>query len=94
MTRARVLKWMTVVVYCLWVLPALSQAGQVVTPELRQWAQQTIQQEKDLKTRSSADALAVLYFDNRSGVAALDPLQKGLTVMLISDLARLQIMRP
>ena len=92
MTHARVFKWMTVVVFCLWAAPALAHAGQVVTPELRQWAHQAIEQEKSLNVQPKADAMAVLYFNNRSGDAALNPLQKGLTVMLISDLARLQIM--
>jgi TolB-like protein len=72
-------------------MSASTNAGQVVTPELRQWAQQAIEQEKNLNVPSSADAMAVLYFHNRSGMAELNPLQKGLTVMLISDLSRLEI---
>src|SRR5215470_10133202 len=37
--------------------------------------------------------LAISYFDNNTGDAALDPLQKGLADMLITDLSGVQAVR-
>jgi TolB-like protein len=64
-----------------------SWAGQVVTKETRDWAQQTLQEEKSLQAAMARNTLAVLYFKNRSGQEELDPLQKGIALMLITDLS-------
>ena len=72
------------------VLAAVSaRAGQVITPEQKQWAGQAVQQEKRLAAMTKPNTIAVLNFRNLSEDRSLDPLQKGLTVMLISDLAKL-----
>jgi len=73
---------------CLLLCTTVS-AGQVVTDELRQWAKQAIAEEQTLNTESSANSLAVLYFHNQSNNPDWNPLQKGLAVMLITDLAKL-----
>ena len=62
--------------------------GQVITPELREWARKTIQEEKRVTAAAGINTLMVLYYRNTSGDRALDPLQKGLTLMLISDLSQ------
>ena len=69
---------------------ALAQAGQVITQEERAWARQILTQEKALGKRKTQNSLVVLYFNNRSGREELTPLQKGLTVMLIRDLAEVK----
>ncbi len=69
---------------------ALAQAGQVITQEERAWARQILTQEKALGKRKTQNSLVVLYFNNRSGREDLTPLQKGLTVMLIRDLAKVK----
>jgi TolB-like protein len=69
---------------------ALAQAGQVITQEERAWARQILTQEKALGKRKTQNSIAVLYFNNRSGREDLTPLQKGLTVMLIRDLAKVE----
>ena len=72
-------------------LPAPCWAGQFVTQELRTWAKGAVQQEASLKTQSSGKrTLAVLYFNNKTGWAELKPVQKGLAIMLITDLTRLK----
>jgi TolB-like protein len=81
--------WMALVVFLFGTMTSLAGAGQIVTPDLRQWAQNAIQHEKQLETTSKPHTVAVLYFQNLSGQPQLDPYQKGLTVMLISDLSRL-----
>jgi TolB-like protein len=43
--------------------------------------------------RAATPTIAVSYFDNNTGDAALDPLQKGLADMLITDLAGIQAIR-
>ncbi|MBU0909847.1 MAG: hypothetical protein KJ717_09780, partial [Proteobacteria bacterium] len=70
--------------------PTLTKAGQVVTEDLRNWARDAIAQEKSLGSDLRDDTLAVLYFQNLTGRSELDPWQKGLTVMLISDLAQIK----
>ncbi len=69
-------------------LPAL--ARQVVTDKDRQWARQVIAQEKELAGSFAEDTIGVLYFQNATGDKDLDPLQKGLAIMLISDLSSLE----
>lgn len=67
-----------------------SWAGQVVTEEVKLWAKEALQQEKALKTTTASNTLAVLYFHNETGLANLDLLQKGLTLMLITDLSKVK----
>lgn len=70
--------------------PALTQAGQVVTEDLRNWARDAIAQEKSLGADTRDNTLAVLYFQNLTGRSEFDPWRKGLTVMLITDLAQIK----
>ncbi|WP_339137068.1 MAG: CsgG/HfaB family protein [Candidatus Electrothrix sp. GW3-4] len=75
---------------------ALAQAGQVVSQTERDWAKQALEQEQTLTTQgvtSAPNSLAVLYFNNRSGQGKLTPLQKGMAVMLITDLAKVEQLR-
>ncbi|WLE99116.1 MAG: CsgG/HfaB family protein [Candidatus Electrothrix communis] len=69
---------------------AVAQAGQVITQEERAWARQILTQEKALGTINTPNSLAVMYFNNRSGRARLTPLQKGLAVMLMTDLSKVE----
>lgn len=71
-------------------LTSWSWAGQVVTEGLTSWAKHAIEQEQTLDTISTPDTLAVLYFNNRTGWSKLDLLEKGLTLMLITDLSNLK----
>lgn len=64
-------------------------AGQVVTDGLRQWARKAVAQENALAARPSPNTVGILYFDNQTGHPELDPLQKGLSLMLITDLAKI-----
>ena len=75
----------------IWVgLTSSSWAGQVVTEGLTLWAKHAIEQEQTLDTISTPNTLAVLYFNNRTGWSKLDLLQKGLTLMLMTDLSNLK----
>jgi len=66
------------------------RAGQVITKDIKAWARQAIEQEKSLGAIGAKNTLAVLYFHNKSGNAGLDPLQKGLAFMLITDLSQVE----
>lgn len=75
----------------IWILFAVpSLAGQVVTKETRSWAKEAVEQERALKTISAPNTVAILYFHNRSGLSDLDILQKGLALMLITDLSKVK----
>jgi TolB-like protein len=69
---------------------SLSWGGQVVTEDTRLWARKALQEEKALETVKGKNTLAILYFQNKTGRPDLDPLQKGLTLMLITDLSTLE----
>jgi len=62
----------------------------VVTEKTRLWAKKVLKEEKALKTEGAPHTVAVLYFQNKTGNAAFDNLQKGLTLMLISDLSKVK----
>ncbi len=68
-------------------------AGQVVTNDTRKWAQNALKQEKTLKTVSMPNTLAVLYFNNSTGDPGFDLLKKGLALMLMTDLSRVEKIR-
>ncbi|MCC6544575.1 MAG: hypothetical protein IT392_08760 [Nitrospirae bacterium] len=68
-------------------IPPSSRAGQVITEDARLWAREVLKEEKDLKAVEGQNTLAVLYFHNKTRQLELDPLQKGLTLMLITDLS-------
>jgi TolB-like protein len=72
------------------VLTSSSWPGQVITQEVKLWAKKALQQEKTLKTTTAPNTLAVLYFHNQTGWSKLDLLQKGLTLMLITDLSKIK----
>ena len=62
-------------------------SGQVITDEARQWARQALAQEHTIQQTDGKKTIAVLYFKNKTGMAELNPLQKGLAFMLITDLS-------
>ncbi len=82
----RFLSMLTVLFY---VVP-LAHAGQVITQTERSWAKDAMKHEASLGVVSSPNSIAVLYFNNKSGLEKLDPLQKGMAVMLITDLAKIE----
>ena len=71
-------------------LPVVASAGQVVTDDLRQWAEKALKQEKSLEGLEAQNTVTVLYFISRSKDPLLVPLQKGLAIMLITDLRKLE----
>ena len=72
------------------VATASAWARQVVTEEVRSWAKEALEQEKALETISAPNTVAVLYFYNKTEWSNLDPLQKGLTLMLMTDLSKVE----
>jgi len=82
----RFLSMLTVLFYS----TALAQAGQLITQGERSWAKEAVQQKKTMGAISTPDSVAVLYFNNKSGWDKLNALQKGMAVMLTTDLAKLE----
>lgn len=85
-TIFRFLSMLTIFLYS----SALAQAGQVITQGEKSWAKEALQQEKAMGAISNPNSIAVLYFNNKSGQDKLNPLQKGMAVMLITDLAKVE----
>lgn len=69
---------------------AICPAGQVITEETKQWAKQALSQEKTLSAVTAENSIGVLYFPNKTGNPDLDPIEKGLSIMLTTDLAKLK----
>lgn len=67
-----------------------ASAGQVVTEETREWARNALDREKKLDTVSTPDTIAVLYFNNSTKDAQFDLLRKGLSLMLTTDLSKVE----
>ncbi|NOZ70162.1 MAG: hypothetical protein GXP46_13185 [Deferribacteres bacterium] len=72
------------------VFSAAASGGQVVTEELRQWAREALKEEKALQALQGRNTAAVLYFSNKTGRPELDPVQKGMALMLITDLSGIE----
>jgi TolB-like protein len=71
----------------LFLFPITSQAGQVITSDVRAWAQKALEEEGTLKAPIGRNTLAVLYFLNKTDMPELNPVQKGLALMLTTDLS-------
>lgn len=65
-----------------------ARAGQVVTDDDRAWAKKAVAEEAALGAPEARNTVAVLYFRNGTGDPKHDPLQKGIAVMLMTDLAQ------
>ena len=91
MIRSNPTKLVAIIGLSLLLSTVFARADQVITPDQRQWARQAIQQEKQLAAMTKPNSIAILYFRNLSEDRALDPLQKGLAIMLISDLSKLDM---
>ncbi len=66
------------------------RARQIVTVEDREWAKEALSSEKDLAASVSPNTIAVLNFNNITELQELNPVEKGMAIMLISDLAKLE----
>jgi len=64
-------------------------AGQAISSKDSQWARTAIQQEKNLTAPPEPNTIAVLNFANTTASTKYDPLQKGLALMLTTDLAKI-----
>ncbi len=82
----RFLSMLTVLFYSV----SLAQAGQVITQAERSWAKDAIKQEANLGAVPSPNSIAVIYFNNKSNLKKLNALQKGMAVMLITDLSKIE----
>ncbi|GAB4229439.1 MAG: hypothetical protein OHK0028_03570 [Deltaproteobacteria bacterium] len=69
------------------VLVRGADAGQLVSPADREWAKKAVAGEKSLPVPAGKNTVAVLYFRNGTGDPALDPMRKGIPLLLVTDLA-------
>lgn len=86
-------KWLvtaSLFILLLLLLSSSSWAGQVVTQDVRLWAQKVLAEEKGLRVVEARNTTAVLYFQNRTEMPGLNPLQKGITLMLVTDLSNVK----
>jgi len=87
-TRIRI-KFLSIILFGS-LLTASAWAGQVVTKDVKLWAQKTLSEEKALQAQEAQNTVAVLYFQNKTGSSELDPLQKGIALMLTTDLSKVK----
>jgi TolB-like protein len=64
--------------------------GQVVTDEARAWAKQALAQEKSLNAQMGSNTVGVLSFFNHTARPNLEPLQKGIAIMIMTDLSKVK----
>jgi TolB-like protein len=86
-------RWLNICLCCIlfWAIFASSAwAGQVITKEDRLWAKRVVAEEKSLGAPSAPNTLAVFSFQNKTGKQEMDPLQKGMALMLITDLSQVK----
>ncbi len=69
-------------------------AGYVVTEEVKQWAKNALEQEKKLDTIAAPNTVAVIYFKNKTEWAKFKPLEKGIAIMLLTDLSMVKGIHP
>ncbi len=86
----RVLPLWGAILVCLLILTPSTHARQIVTLEDRSWAKEALQQEKELAKLINPNTVAVLYFKNNTGLMDLDILQKGICIMLTTDLGKIK----
>lgn len=64
-----------------------ADAGQLVSPADREWAKKAVAEEKSLSAPAGKNTIAVLYFRNATGDPSLDPMRKGIPLLLVTDLS-------
>jgi TolB-like protein len=69
-------------------VPISHAAGQVITQEAREWAKKTLENEKKHAVTPDKNTMVILYFQNLTGRKELTPLEKGMTLMLLTDLSQ------
>ncbi|MBI5018472.1 MAG: hypothetical protein HZB55_23675 [Deltaproteobacteria bacterium] len=70
-----------------------AHASEVVTQADRAWARDALKQERAVEGTAASNTVGVLYFRNQTGQPSLDPLRKGLALMLITDLSSVEGLR-
>jgi TolB-like protein len=85
--RLRLLRALPAVLFLATLCPVPSLAGQVITKEVREWAAEAVKEEKAVQPAAGRNTLAVLPFENNTGLPQMDPLRKGMALMLTTDLA-------
>lgn len=76
----------TLAILCAILVPR-ADAGQLVSPADREWAKKVVAEEKSLSAPAGKNTVAVLYFRNGTGDPSLDPMRKGIPLLLITDLS-------
>lgn len=79
-----------VVLFFLAARPVIVSAAQVVTDQVRDWAKRALEEERSLKGTEAQNTITVLYFVASKRDPLLTPLQKGMAIMLITDLKKLE----
>jgi TolB-like protein len=72
--------------FCAFLVPR-ADAGQLVSPADREWAKKAVAEERSLSATVGKNTIAVLYFRNGTGDPSLDPMRKGIPLLLVTDLS-------
>ncbi len=75
------------VALCSSLIVSRADAGQLVSTADREWAKKVVAEEKSLSAPAGKNTVAVLYFRNGTGDPSLDPMRKGIPLLLVTDLS-------
>jgi TolB-like protein len=90
MMKGNLSKVIVAAVLILGILASSTASGrQFATEEDRDWAKEMLKQEEALVPSTVKNSVAVIPFENMTGWAYLDPLEKGLAILIMADLAKL-----
>ena len=76
----------TLALLCAFLVPR-ADAGLLVSPADREWAKKVAAEEKSLYAPVGKNTVAVLHFRNGTGDPSLDPMRKGIPLLLVTDLS-------
>ncbi|MBA4368298.1 MAG: hypothetical protein C0403_11765, partial [Desulfobacterium sp.] len=75
------------------VLILQTSHANVITGDLKHWAKNASQKNDDLEKQAALNHIGILYFQNQTELHYMNILQKGVPILLIHDLKKIQALK-